>query len=201
MKRSVSVGLWGAAALVPMVGCSAELPENDPVKEARWLEQNWNPEERFWFHHASQGTASVLIPYGWFLALEQPTLWWMGAPPLFSDTAYLTRYVPFRLNRFAERVLGSDHSETEHAKLKDEFKAFVSKAKDLLKGSKLREKAIKRNGGPVAVKEGFARFDTSIPGNRNTGHEFRDGPSGSGVIGPVLSEAERWDLIEYLKSL
>jgi hypothetical protein len=46
--------------------------------------------------------------------------------------------------------------------------------------------------------------DTTIPGNRNTGHEFRAGgaenfmPS-NGVIGPELTPEQRWDVIEYLK--
>lgn len=44
-------------------------------------------------------------------------------------------------------------------------------------------------------------FDTSIPGNSNAGHEFRPGSRQNGVIGPALSKAERWDLIEYLKTL
>ena len=44
-------------------------------------------------------------------------------------------------------------------------------------------------------------FMTSIPGNSNAGHEFRDGPRTNGVIGPALSSQERWDLIEYLKTL
>jgi hypothetical protein len=50
-------------------------------------------------------------------------------------------------------------------------------------------------------------FDTFIPGNLNIGHEFRAGYGGHGpgstpspgVIGPELTEDERWALIEYLK--
>jgi hypothetical protein len=56
-------------------------------------------------------------------------------------------------------------------------------------------------GPPVSTK-GFW-LDTSIPGNRNIGHEFRAGFSGApanGVIGPELRDAERWDIIEFLKS-
>ncbi|MBX3335169.1 MAG: hypothetical protein KF876_13665 [Nitrospira sp.] len=49
--------------------------------------------------------------------------------------------------------------------------------------------------------EGAFRLDTSIPGNLNTGHEFKDGPSGLGVLGRGLSQQERLDLIEFLKSL
>ena len=39
--------------------------------------------------------------------------------------------------------------------------------------------------------EGF-KFDTTIPGNRNTGHEYRT---------CRMKDEDRWDLIEYLKSL
>ncbi len=45
------------------------------------------------------------------------------------------------------------------------------------------------------------KFVTTIPGNSNAGHEFRDGPRTNGVIGPELSDQERWGLIEYLKTL
>jgi processive rubber oxygenase RoxA-like protein len=41
-------------------------------------------------------------------------------------------------------------------------------------------------------------FDTTITGNANTGHQFRD-DGGPGVIGPALSDEERWAIIEYLK--
>ena len=47
------------------------LPEQPPVKSARWLDQNWSTEDRHWFHHVSQGTATFPVPYSWFVALEQ----------------------------------------------------------------------------------------------------------------------------------
>ena len=43
-------------------------------------------------------------------------------------------------------------------------------------------------------------LDTSYQGNSNRGHEFKDG-GGMGVIGPAFSEEERWELVEYLKTL
>jgi hypothetical protein len=49
--------------------------------------------------------------------------------------------------------------------------------------------------------EGATLFDTTMPGNANTGHRFTSGPKGGGVIGPALSAEERAALIEYLKSL
>jgi mono/diheme cytochrome c family protein len=50
------------------------------------------------------------------------------------------------------------------------------------------------------LKGGFL-YDVKATGNSNKGHEFKDGPRGNGVIGPALSPAERWAIIEYLKSL
>jgi hypothetical protein len=47
---------------------------------------------------------------------------------------------------------------------------------------------------------GGFRFDTSIRGNSNTGHEFNNEP-GKGIIGPLLKPDERLALIEYLKTL
>ncbi len=46
------------------------------------------------------------------------------------------------------------------------------------------------SAGPDAEKYGF-RYDTSIPGNSNSGHEY----------GTTLSDANKWALIEYLKTL
>ena len=55
--------------------------------------------------------------------------------------------------------------------------------------------------------EGGILFDTSIAGNYNTGHEFREGyipykegvKPQKGIIGPPLSHEERMAIIEYLK--
>lgn len=48
---------------------------------------------------------------------------------------------------------------------------------------------------------GGFRFDTSVTGNSNRGHEFRAGCREDGVIGRALQPEERWALIEYLKVL
>ncbi|HEY7855448.1 MAG TPA: di-heme-cytochrome C peroxidase [Terriglobales bacterium] len=55
--------------------------------------------------------------------------------------------------------------------------------------------------------KGSFRYDTSIPGNFNTGHEFRAGyrpwtpgsPPAHGVIGPEFTPHQRMAIIEYLK--
>ncbi|QJI41524.1 hypothetical protein HKK52_11545 [Pseudomonas sp. ADAK2] len=51
-----------------------------------------------------------------------------------------------------------------------------------------------------AFANGFV-FDTRITGNHNSGHEFRAGERGNGVIGRLLQPQERWALLEYLKVL
>lgn len=66
-----------------------------------------------------------------------------------------------------------------------------------------------RVGYKTSFLNGGFVLDTTLIGNSNTGHEFRDlteeerrqGWRVKGVIGPVLGEQEKWDLIEYLKSL
>lgn len=43
-------------------------------------------------------------------------------------------------------------------------------------------------------------FDTAGVGNSNGGHSFEDGQRGNGVIGRLLTDEERWALIEFIKS-
>lgn len=84
--------------LASMTGCSMPtvfvpgIPHNPPVKEVRWLDQGWSSDERFWFHHVTQGTSTLPVPYSWFLALEQPELSPLSTPDLLSDSEYLRRY-------------------------------------------------------------------------------------------------------------
>ncbi len=77
----------GLRSLLPPV-----LPEPRPPAAAHWLEQNWTDEDRLWFHHASQGTATFPVPYAWFVALEQPGFGLIEAPGLLKDAGYLSRF-------------------------------------------------------------------------------------------------------------
>ena len=43
--------------------------------------------------------------------------------------------------------------------------------------------------------------DTTLVGSSNAGHSFENGSLGNGVIGPLLTEEERWAIVEYLKSI
>ena len=80
------------ALVAGLSACAPQLPQNTPVTEARWLDQNWSPDARFWFHHATQGTSTLPVPYDWFVALEQPRLWLFGEPPMMKDSEYLRRF-------------------------------------------------------------------------------------------------------------
>lgn len=80
-----------AVALTPH-----ELPEIEQVKQREFLGQGWSADESTWFHHASQGTMTLPIPYRWFMALEQPRssawLFGLGENELFSEPEYLQRF-------------------------------------------------------------------------------------------------------------
>jgi uncharacterized protein (DUF2235 family) len=65
---------------------SLAVPKIDRPKEVAWLAQNWTEDQRNRYYHTAQG--SELLPYAWFLALEQPRFTITGAPP-FKDDSYL----------------------------------------------------------------------------------------------------------------
>ena len=62
---------------------SLEVPKIERPGEVAWLFQNWTEDQRHRYYHTAQG--SELIPYAWFLALEQPRLSLTGAPRFAND--------------------------------------------------------------------------------------------------------------------
>jgi hypothetical protein len=56
-------------------------------------------------------------------------------------------------------------------------------------------------GLDTTARSGTYVRDTTLPGNSNVGHSFENGPLGNGVIGPLLTDPQRYALIEYLKSI
>lgn len=102
MNMKKKVGLVVVVVVVVFVGLlvagltwykyfTVELPEYPTISNVVWLDQNWRPQQRDWFHHADQGTQTFGIPYEWFIALEQPSPS-LGAPGLLCDPVYLDRY-------------------------------------------------------------------------------------------------------------
>lgn len=56
-------------------------------------------------------------------------------------------------------------------------------------------------GVDTSGKSGTYQIDTTLVGSSNAGHSFENAPLGNGVIGPLLTDEERWALVEYLKSI
>ena len=65
---------------------SLKVPQIERPGDVAWLPQNWTDDQRHRYYHTAQG--SELIPYAWFLALEQPRFTVTGAPP-FRENSYL----------------------------------------------------------------------------------------------------------------
>lgn len=49
-----------------------ELPEYQKLEQHYVNPTGWPEESSAWFHHASQGTATIPVPYQWLVALEEP---------------------------------------------------------------------------------------------------------------------------------
>jgi hypothetical protein len=102
--------LWSAVALLCLAGCGegghgpvtessppppigqpagpgkeAAKPTSQPAAKYVTLPQNWNEEERLEFYFTTQG--SQILPYDWFLVLEQP-----DSTTLFRDDANMLKY-------------------------------------------------------------------------------------------------------------
>lgn len=87
--------LGGAIALILLVASAPfaanafieskiHVPKADPV-DVVWVDQNWTQEEWEDWYHIPQGSAfEVVIPYEWFIALEQPKL-----DPLLREVSLL----------------------------------------------------------------------------------------------------------------
>src|SRR5216684_9322574 len=60
-----------------------------PPEQLVHVEQGWTEDQRLRFHHTPQGTR--LVPYDWFMALEQPCFSLFGCE-LFADKTYLARF-------------------------------------------------------------------------------------------------------------
>jgi uncharacterized protein (DUF2235 family) len=78
--------MFAAIVAIFTIHNSLEVPRIDRPREVAWLWQNWTEDQRHRYYHLAQG--SELLPYAWFLALEQPRFTIKGAPP-FKDDSYL----------------------------------------------------------------------------------------------------------------
>ncbi len=89
------VGVVYMATEVYHIG-GVDIPEDQTIPASRtehppqnWKE-GWGLDGTQWFHHANQGTK--ILPYAWFMALEQPDLSPFRARARFVDGDYLYRF-------------------------------------------------------------------------------------------------------------
>ena len=74
-------------------------------------------------------------------------------------------------------------------------------------GQRTKKFYLGREFDPVKVgvdtsgQSGTYLVDTTLIGSSNSGHSFENAPLGNGVIGPLLTDEERWAIVEYLKSI
>lgn len=72
IKRSVVL----VASAVALSACKTTDTGQDSQSSSMggqvWLEQGWTDTERLQYHYTSQGTATIPMPYEWFVSLEQP---------------------------------------------------------------------------------------------------------------------------------
>jgi len=89
MKKKTSI--FFVVLISSIIGCSQIIPIAVTSDKIVWLEQGWSEQDRQRFHHESQGTMTLPIPYEWFAALEQPTTELLGSKGLLIENGYLSR--------------------------------------------------------------------------------------------------------------
>jgi len=125
------------------------LPSTPEIKEAYWLSQRWSPRDRFWFHHSSQGTATLPVPYDWFVELERGELSLLGSPGKLADSAYLARF-------------GFISSPREPGASDAAAYGYRGLAAADTAGAAERDKRIGYPANPEGLPVGFARLDAGI---------------------------------------
>lgn len=84
-----AIGVFACIAVLLLaftIHNSLQVPRIERPAQVQLLWQNWTEDQRHSYYHTAQG--SELLPYAWFLALEQPRFTILGAP-LFKDNSYL----------------------------------------------------------------------------------------------------------------
>src|SRR4051812_8992955 len=91
VTRTRACGAIVALLFAAIPVASADMPIFAKPQKILWLDQGWEAASSDWFHHADQGTQTFLVPYEWFVALEQPGV---SVKPLglLSSRDYLDRY-------------------------------------------------------------------------------------------------------------
>jgi hypothetical protein len=145
-----------------------------PIREAAIAKANLTEEQKIKLHGYRELPAPETL-----LPPETPMGVWKAAP---RDGVWATP--PFLHNGSVPNLYEMLVPATERTK-----KFYITREFDPVKV-----------GLDTTATSGFL-MDTTLLGNSNAGHSFQDGPRGNGVIGPLLTDDQRWSLVEYLKSI
>ena len=108
-----------------------------------------------------------------------------------------TKYIPFRFNRFAKRVLGEEYNSESKKELKQQFNQVWKELK--------RVKSLEDSVAKDSVEEGFARLDAlSRIGNQVFGVRFKAEnyhPKNAPVNFPHIWSAPWFDWVQYDASI
>ena len=151
--KSKRLTLFGLALLI--AGCS-QLPVMPTSNNIVWLDQGWTTQERQKFHHASQGTMTLPIPYEWFAALEQPGFKLFGTKGLIIENGYLSRlgFITGEVTPYNQASLpvgfSVDYNVTNPAISKTKFNAIGLTCAACHTGQmRVNNTSIRYDGGPA----------------------------------------------------
>ena len=128
MTRWTPLAMAVALASGCIIPTPPKTPAQAPVTKSMWLDQGWSDFNRHWYHHADQGTANFVIPYDWFMALEQPDLKPFGTPGLVSDLDYIESF-SFIPSKVSEQF-NPDGLPVGFIKAKDQLDPVVNRRTD-----------------------------------------------------------------------
>lgn len=156
MKRNKSVLLLSILlAGAGIISCTL-VPPQQTSSEIVWLEQGWSDSDRQKFHHASQGTMTLPIPYEWFVALEQPGFKLFGANALLTENGYLESlgFISSQVSKYNQAGLpvgfSTDYDVTNPQISKTNFNAVGLTCAACHTGQmRVGDKSIRYDGGPA----------------------------------------------------
>lgn len=153
-KRALFCPLATLVASVVLASSIAHAHEKKN-SEVIYLNQNWSEQERNEFYYMPQG--SRLIPYAWYLALEQP-----NRRKAFNDAKYIeeVRYIPADSNGYADNPdglpVGFAKEPVENGELWLGYSCAACHTGQL----RYKGKTIRIEGGPTLAD--FTLFNTRL---------------------------------------
>ena len=184
-----------------------EVPPEDPV-EVVWTDQNWTPEQWQWWYHISQGSGlETVIPYEWFLSLEQPKLSFFRPAGNLTDSKFLAGFgfLPNRRNSYNPDGLPVGFAKTENFfnPVTNETNTVVGFTCAACHTGQInyQGKGIRLEGGPSMIDLNKFKKAVGLSLLLTRYEPLRFNRFANRVLGEEHTSAQRDELKEKLKSL